>query len=39
MYLLYIVYIMRDILSDIYVADLDILKDAGTDMLSWIGKW
>jgi len=25
---------MRDILSDIYVADLDILKDAGTDMLS-----
>ena len=29
---------MGDTVSDISVADLDILKDVGTDMLSWTGN-
>ena len=35
---LYIVYIMGDTVSDTSVADLDILKDVGTDMLSQTGN-
>ena len=35
---LYTVYIMGDTVSDISVGDLDILKDVGADMNSWIGN-
>ena len=36
--ILYTVYIMGDSDSDISVGDLDILKDVGADMNSWIGN-
>jgi hypothetical protein len=35
---LYTVYIMGDTVSDISVGDLDILRDVGADMNSWIGN-
>ena len=37
-YKVYTVYIMGDSESDIYVGDLDILKDVGADMNAWIGN-
>ena len=35
---LYTVYIMGDTVSDISVGDLDILRDVGANMNSWIGN-